>query len=684
MADLMLGRVSIDPDGIKLWNYSGGSTYRLTLTNPSMSANYTQTFLPVTGTVMTSTGSFSDTDCVEWDTATGSFITTGAPCGSAPGGGDDVSADGTNVVDPNFIDTATINVTADTAASPDTVALNVIDSSITSSKIADNTITRDDLGPTLALQDGDLLSFALVDPSTTAEGLILPQAASCSASATAEGQVCWEANTDSLWIGTGSSRVSKSGDIESVWSCTAGGCTDIAATASTHKLRASTLGFLGAKYTITNKDDNDPCTAVAGWAAGDMLWDASDDEFLVCGPDEQLHTVTGVAGGSSITVQEDDGSTRNNQSTLDFGAGLDVTADGANESDISVDMTEVPLTINTMWTGSGLTLGKATQTSIPQCVGADEKLSYTAAISGDRDAEWTCDNLSTSATALVLDNDGGVAGDGVDPEIYVSGGTTIHFDPNGSGGGGGDWRMTSTAITPAATINTTLGDDTHPIEAGYFCTLPTPTSGCGTTLTLSGDPDNDGIPDTVIELGNPIKFYFGEGASSPSYCMAAGGQDGDCDGIADNTLSVSRPTTGPNYSQSFSSETSVTLIHNLGSNNLMTACYDASDAQITPASVTIGASAPYNVSVTFASPQTGRCVVNAGAGGKYYTTFVAQTEIEIADSTLRLDPYKAQVVCYDDSTPRTRIEPDSTEIDEMSNTMTIKFFSAQSGRCTVF
>src|SRR3990167_4999557 len=56
----------------------------------------------------------------------------------------------------------------------------------------------------IVLADGDLLSFAGVSVSTTTEGLILPQhATDCSTAGTAEGQVCWEADANTLYVGNG-------------------------------------------------------------------------------------------------------------------------------------------------------------------------------------------------------------------------------------------------------------------------------------------------------------------------------------------------------------------------------------------------------------------------------------------------------------------------------------------------
>lgn len=67
-----------------------------------------------------------------------------------------------------------------------------------------------------------------------------------------------------------------------------------------------------------------------------------------------------------------------------------------------------------------------------------------------------------------------------------------------------------------------------------------------------------------------------------------------------------------NYSQDFTSQTSVTLTHNLDSLNVLVACYDADDS-IIGAGVSI--TDADNVGVSFTSSQTGRCVVNASGGG---------------------------------------------------------------------
>ncbi len=77
---------------------------------------------------------------------------------------------------------------------------------VTSAKIAADTITAGDLSATLTFADADLINFSAINSSGTGEGLILPQGANVSA-ATAEGQISWDSDDDTLYVGTGSSVV---------------------------------------------------------------------------------------------------------------------------------------------------------------------------------------------------------------------------------------------------------------------------------------------------------------------------------------------------------------------------------------------------------------------------------------------------------------------------------------------
>jgi len=137
----------------------------------------------------------------------------------------------------------------------------------------------------------------------------------------------------------------------------------------------------------------------------------------------------------------------------------------------------------------------------------------------------------------------------------------------------------------------------------------------------------------------------------------------------------------PNFSQSFTSQTSLTMTHNLGTSNVVVGCYDSSNNEVSYATLTV--IDLNDVTVTFFTPQTGRCVVN-GFGGqavsRFATSFTSQTSLAITAATHNLGTGDLAVTCYDSGGPKTRIEPDRVQIDA-SNNVTITFFTAQSGRC---
>jgi hypothetical protein len=123
------------------------------------------------------------------------------------------------------------------------------------------------------------------------------------------------------------------------------------------------------------------------------------------------------------------------------------------------------------------------------------------------------------------------------------------------------------------------------------------------------------------------------------------------------------------------------LAHNLGTLNVVTQCYDATNVQVSYATLTV---ADINhAMVTFFNPQTGRCVVN-GYGGpgisRYATAFTAQTAIVIAAATHNLGTGYVNVACFNSGSPQVRVEPDQVRTDA-ANTVTITFFSPQSGTC---
>jgi len=96
------------------------------------------------------------------------------------------------------IHTDALTVTTDGTGDAEVVLPN---DSISSAEILDNTITTTDLNATLTFADGDFIDLSGINMSSTTEGLKLGQAASC-ASATAEGQICWDTDDDILYVGT--------------------------------------------------------------------------------------------------------------------------------------------------------------------------------------------------------------------------------------------------------------------------------------------------------------------------------------------------------------------------------------------------------------------------------------------------------------------------------------------------
>lgn len=140
----------------------------------------------------------------------------------------------------------------------------------------------------------------------------------------------------------------------------------------------------------------------------------------------------------------------------------------------------------------------------------------------------------------------------------------------------------------------------------------------------------------------------------------------------------------PNYSQSFSSQTTVTLTHALGTKNLSVECYGSTDIIVVPDTLDIDGSDPWDVVVTFFGTQSGRCVVNGfGSDGRYVETFTAQTTISIPGATHLITTNMLTVDCYSDTDPRIRVMPDSVSADDGTNDIVITFFEAETGKCVL-
>jgi len=183
------------------------------------------------------------------------------------------------------------------------------------------------------------------------------------------------------------------------------------------------------------------------------------------------------------------------------------------------------------------------------------------------------------------------------------------------------------------------------------------------------------------------------GATGPTGAVGATGSAGAA-GVtgatgpsgADGATGATGPTgTGgaPNYSQSFSGQTSVTLTHNAGTKNVLVSCYDATDIFLSPHRIDIGAADPWDIVVTFFEAETGRCVVNGNNVSRYTATVSATTSVSVAGTTHGLGTNMINVSCYDDATPRARVEPDKVTVADTTNDVVITFFETETGKCVL-
>ena len=90
----------------------------------------------------------------------------------------------------------------------------------------------------------------------------------------------------------------------------------------------------------------------------------------------------------------------------------------------------------------------------------------------------------------------------------------------------------------------------------------------------------------------------------------------------------------PNFRQSFTSTLSLVLTHNLNSSSLVFACYDNSTPPLWILPKSASLTDANNLAITFASAQTGSCVVNASGGG---ATYSAGTGVSIAGTAISVD-----------------------------------------------
>jgi hypothetical protein len=142
----------------------------------------------------------------------------------------------------------------------------------------------------------DFLDMSGTDASTTTEGLKLPQHATACAGGTDEGQVCWEADANKLWIGNGATLTEigtdGAGDITDVFNCSSGDCASIVAGAT------DLLDFSANDASTTTEGLILPQHATAcagGTTEGQVCWEADANKLYI----GNGATLTEVGAGSA-------------------------------------------------------------------------------------------------------------------------------------------------------------------------------------------------------------------------------------------------------------------------------------------------------------------------------------------------------------------------------------------------
>jgi hypothetical protein len=140
---------------------------------------------------------------------------------------------------------------------------------------------------------------------------------------------------------------------------------------------------------------------------------------------------------------------------------------------------------------------------------------------------------------------------------------------------------------------------------------------------------------------------------------------------------------GPNYAQSFTSVTSVTLLgtsHQLQTSHLVVQCYDnaAVANAISGFGYTVNTTT-FDVTVTFAIAQSGYCVVNGSGPAIFAQTETSAQTWSIPATTHNLGP-NLQVSTYDSN--GNRLEPAGVIVDSSGN-VTVNWAIAQAGKAVL-
>jgi hypothetical protein len=194
---------------------------------------------------------------------------------------------------------------------------------------------------------------------------------------------------------------------------------------------------------------------------------------------------------------------------------------------------------------------------------------------------------------------------------------------------------TGTSLPPSCSVGETFfKTDAAAGQNLYACTAQnvwTLQSGAGGVPSASGHANqvlsNDGVTVGWRSLG-------GDAGGAPDAVTVTGiqGRPVGATAPADGQVlrwsetagrwepAIAEAAGGANYSQAFTSQTSVTMpggAHGLGTANVIVECYDGGtpSRKLEADSISVDP-ATFDITVTFANPQSGRCVVN-GSGGAF-------------------------------------------------------------------
>lgn len=203
------------------------------------------------------------------------------------------------------------------------------------------------------------------------------------------------------------------------------------------------------------------------------------------------------------------------------------------------------------------------------------------------------------------------------------------------------------------------------------------------TLVLSAQPRQE---------NRNVKPYMGNGPRIILYGSTSQPDAGDCiqtDGNG-NLITTGSPCGSgsggdgePNYSQAFTSQTSVTLAHNMDTLNVVVQCFNGSNVAIEYNTLTLDD--VNNATVTFSGSQTGRCVVNGNGGAspnsRYSASVSSSNPWTITQATHGLGSCDLLVSTFSVSgSNQSIIESNGFTCDNSTYTVTISWNVNQAGR----